>query len=405
VSGPRRTLNFFTAVGDSFGAGIAGKGFALSLAKQVDLRLSIFSLPGFDLGSQVHSPAEAAELRALAAKPLVPEFASFVRGAPSSRRWLCPQDWPRRGPAGMAPIQPRGMFVAHVFFEFDKLLPEEISFLEQADVVTTASDWATRVLYAHGLRQSATVHQGVELDIFHPHDRNVERPADLQGKFLVFSGGKYEYLKGTDLVIAAFSAFAQRRRDAVLLINAFNPWAWTQASLAHSPHFRFSPVQSYPSDLVRVLVDNGVPANRFRVLVPGPRPTLARTMAMSDCGLFPIRCEGGTNHFVMEFMACGRPLITTFSTGLADLLVPGENCVGLRQLQPVPANLVQPDPARGTWHEPSIDEIVAALEFLYESREVGERLARRGLVDIQRFAWPACAEHLLTLIDSLQRDR
>jgi len=401
-----RKLNFFTAVGDSFGAGIAGKGFALALAEKVDLRLSIFSSPGFDLATQVHSRAEVAALRLLAAKPVARESASFVRGAPSSRRWLCPADWPRR-PGTVAADSSvrrdgRGPFIAHVFFEFERLLREEIAFLNEADVVTTASDWATHVLLDHGVRQVATVHQGVELDIFHPLPPDSHRPPDLDGKFLVFSGGKYEYRKGTDLVIAAFAAFAERHRDAVLLINAFNPWTWTQSGLAHSPHFQFAPVAAYPSDLARVLVANGIPADRFRVLVPGDRTELARTMAMSDCGLFPIRCEGGTNHFLMEFMASGRPLIATHTTGLRDILRPGANCVALESLGHVAPNVATPDSERGTWQEPTVDEIVAALEFLYEHRGAGNRLARAGLTDVYHFDWPRRATRLLEIIDAAE---
>jgi glycosyltransferase involved in cell wall biosynthesis len=392
-------------VGDSYGAGVAGKGFALALAEKVDLRLSIFSPPGFDLAASVSSPADVAALRALAAKPVARDAASFVRGAPSSRRWLCPDDWPRRRPGQSLDEDVRGLFVAHIFFEFERLTPAEIDWLGEADLVTTASDWATRVLREHGIARVATAHQGVELDVFHPPVSAPRRPPDLDGKFLVFAGGKYEYRKGTDLAIASFAAFRQRHSDAVLVINAFNPWPWTQAGLAHSPHFRFSPIENYPQDLERILISNGIPPDGFRVLSPSPRTELAAVMAATDCGLFPIRAEGGTNHFLMEYMACGRPLVATYTTGLTDILRPGENCIALRSLRPVPANLAQPQPERGHWHEPSLEAIVAALELLYSSREHGEQLARQGLIDIQRFSWPRRADRLLELIADRKRDR
>lgn len=397
----RPPLNFFTAVGDFHGAGIAGKGFALALAEKVDLRLSIFAPPGTGPTSLVMSPADAARLASLAAKPVSTAFTSFVRGAPSSRRWLCPADWPRRGPGdGLA--ERRGLFVSHVFFEFETLTSEELAFLNEADVVTTASDWATEVLLAHGLLHVATVHQGLELDVFGPRQPDWHRSPDLQDKFLVFSGGKYEYRKGIDLTIAAFKAFTGRHHDAVLLINAFNPFQWTQSGLAQSSHFQFAPVREYPGDLARVLVANGIPEDRFRILGPSTRHELARAMAISDCGLFPIRCEGGTNHFLMEYMASGRPLVATYATGLTDILRPGVNCVALQSLRPVEPRITGSESGRGIWHEPPVDDIVASLEFLYQNRDAGEQLARAGTTDVLRFAWPRCADRLLAVIDAAE---
>lgn len=404
MSSSPRTLNFFTAVGDAFGAGVAGKGFALALAERVDLRLAIVSPPNVPWQSWMSSPEEIRALEALAEKNVSREASSFVRGAPIARRWHCPDDWLRRG-STLGHGNRRGAFVGHVFCEFERLLPEEIEFLRQADWITTGCDWATRVLIDHGLKRVATVHQGVELDLFHPPDAPVTRPPELEGKFLVFSGGKYEYRKGVDLTIAAFAAFAQRHADALLLINAFNPWPWSQRGLAVSPHFQFAPVQTYPDDFARVLVMNGIPSDRFRILEPGPRADLARTMAMSDCGVFPVRCEAGTNHFLMEYMACARPAIATYTSGLVDILRPGLNSVGLTSFRRVQPALTAAKTQRGLWNEPTVDEIVEALESLYRSEETRERLGRAAAQDMRPFAWPRCAERLLQVIDAAENEQ
>lgn len=396
-----RTLNFFTVVGDATGAGVAGKGFALALAERVDLRLAIVSPPNVRWQSRMSLPEEIRELEVLAEKGVSRDAPSFVRGAPMARRWHCPRDWPRRG-STLGEGNRRGAFVGHVFCEFERLLPEEIEFLRRADWITTGCDWATRVLLDHGMECVATVHQGVELDVFRPPDTPVTRPPDLEGKFLVFSGGKYEYRKGVDLTIAAFAAFAQRHSDAVLLINAFNPFPWSQGGLALSPHFRFEPLRTYPEDFARVLVQNGIPPDRFRILEPGPRTDLARTMAMSDCGLFPIRCEAGTNHFLMEYMACARPAIATYTSGLLDILRPELNSVGLTPFRQVQPALGVGETQRGQWNEPAVDEIVEALELLYWSEEKRERLGRAAAQDMHPFAWSRCAERLLQIIDAVE---
>ena len=36
----------------------------------------------------------------------------------------------------------------------------------------------------------------------------------------------------------------------------------------------------------------------------------------TDVGIFPSRCEAGTNLVMMEYMACGKPAIATVGTGL-----------------------------------------------------------------------------------------
>jgi glycosyltransferase involved in cell wall biosynthesis len=385
-------LNFFTNVGDHYGAGVAGKGFALALAGKLDLRLALAQPLPQDKVPKHGDPGEWQLLQRLSRKPPDPSLPSFVRGAPMARRWLCPEQWPRRG--ARSSVQ-RAPFVAHVFFEFEKLMPDEVAFLREADVVTSGSSWAEQVLAAHGL-PAATIHQGVNLTVFHPGES--ERPEHLRDRFVVWSGGKYEYRKGWDLVIAAFARFVQRRPDAFLIANAWNPWPATQAGLAHSPHFEFSPVERYPEDMGQVLIDNGIPEDSFELLSPSSRSQLARAMRRADCGLFPIRAEGGTNHFLMELMACGKPVIATHTTGLTDILRPGENCLALQELRAVTPNIVGPERDRGTWLEPTVAEIVAALDSLYGSADTRARLARGGLETIAGFAWDRCADRLLQVI-------
>ncbi len=398
------SLNFFTSLGDHFGAGIAGKGFSLALANRLELRLGIDVSDDFDWRIHIDSAYEASILQQLANKPPVPEHPSFVRGSLASLRWSCPKEWARSRHRQATDSSKPGLFISHIFFECERLTSSEIDWLNESDLVTSGSDWAAQVMIDNGLRRVATVHQGVELDIFRRPDTPLPRPVEWEGKFLIFTGGKYEYRKGVDLAIAAFAKFRQRHRDAFLLINAFNPWPSTQSGLLYSTHFRFRPIDNYPEDLERVLIDNDIPSDSFQVLQPTSRRNLASVMAMSDCGMFPIRCEGGTNHFLMEYMSCGRPLVATYTTGLTDILRPDENCVAIRPFTPVPVNFVKPDWQRGTWHEPGVDEIVEALERLYDSRDDGERLAERGLNDIQEFSWTRCADKLIKVIEDAIAD-
>jgi glycosyltransferase involved in cell wall biosynthesis len=96
--------------------------------------------------------------------------------------------------------------------------------------------------------------------------------------------------------------------------------------------------------------------------------------------LQPARAEACTSLPVKEAMACGLPVIAARNTGMLDILT-DENCLALRrQSAVIPINNL------GTegWGESDIDEIDAALEFVYQNREaaaaIGAR-ARQSLID------------------------
>jgi glycosyltransferase involved in cell wall biosynthesis len=72
--------------------------------------------------------------------------------------------------------------------------------------------------------------------------------------------------------------------------------------------------------------------------------------------------------------------------------------LALQELQVVTPNIVGPEPDRGLWYEPTVDEIVAAMDTLYESANTRTRLARGGLETIADLAWDRCADRLLQLI-------
>ncbi len=47
--------------------------------------------------------------------------------------------------------------------------------------------------------------------------RPLARTDQFEGKFWVFSGGKLDFRKGQDIVLAAFKRFAENHKDAVLV--------------------------------------------------------------------------------------------------------------------------------------------------------------------------------------------
>ena len=50
-------------------------------------------------------------------------------------------------------------------------------------------------------------------------------------------------------------------------------------------------------------------------------PELQRELYRNtDVGVFPNRCEGGTNLVLMEYMACGKPVIASCTSGHRDIV-------------------------------------------------------------------------------------
>src|SRR5690606_6281917 len=107
--------------------------------------------------------------------------------------------------------------------------------------------------------------QGVDTDLFRPVPQAVQRDPRFAGRFTVFSGGKLEYRKGQDLVVAAFKRFQQRRPEALLVAAWHNPWPEAAKSLAMSPHLTAAPGTGADGrlDVAGWLAANGLPENAF----------------------------------------------------------------------------------------------------------------------------------------------
>ena len=108
-------------------------------------------------------------------------------------------------------------------------------------------------------------------------------------------------------------------------------------------------------------VANGLNPDQVLDLGALPNAELPRLYREMDVGVFPNRCEGGTNLVAMECMGCGVPLVISSNTGHLDLIA-ADRCIPLRRQVVVPG-----DDHLG-WGESDVEEIVEAL-------------ARGGLVD------------------------
>ncbi len=108
-----------------------------------------------------------------------------------------------------------------IAFEDTRFHPAEIERAGRFAKLIAISSWNEAILKSLGFQNVVLARQGIAPELFHP------RPGKglLPGRFVVFSGGKLEYRKGQDLVLAAFRQFQARHPEALLMAAWQSPHA------------------------------------------------------------------------------------------------------------------------------------------------------------------------------------
>jgi glycosyltransferase involved in cell wall biosynthesis len=285
--------------------------------------------------------------------------------------------------------------VGYTFFERDRLnLENTCRAKEYYEIIVAGSTWCEGILTEHGFTATETIIQGVDTGLFHP---KADDKAEYRNKFVIFSGGKLELRKGQDLVIKAVSILQNKYPD-VLLVNAwYNPWTPVIETMVISPYIRFEmPRGDYFRAVSHLLSLNGVDPARSVTVPPMAHGKMAEIYRDSDIGLFPNRCEGGTNLVLMEYMACGKPVIASYTSGHKDVLSPA-NSIPLKSLHPFAVR----DQGGGLlyrWEEPELDEIVASLEWAYGHRDELKAIGHTAGRDLAQNTWEKAARRFHELL-------
>jgi glycosyltransferase involved in cell wall biosynthesis len=254
------------------------------------------------------------------------------------------------------------------------------------DVIAAGSTWCEGVLRQQGLSNTRTIIQGVDRSVFNP---SANRKDLFNDRFVVYSGGKFELRKGQDLVIRAFAELARRHHDVLLVASWFNPWVNYMDSMRLSRHIDYEPGQSFDATMDRLLSANGLGRDQVLLLPPAPHHEMGRVYKNCDVGIFPNRCEGGTNLVLMEFMACGKPAIASFSTGHKDV-VSSRNSLLLEDLETIQITDGQGG-LHSVWDDPNLDELIEKLEWAYQHPEKLADLGQRAGEDLKAHTWEASA--------------
>ena len=275
-------------------------------------------------------------------------------------------------------------------FEYD--LSNEFT-LENAakfELVFGGCRWNQEVLKKHGMPNTDLFLHGIDSSLFYP------RRKKNQNRFIVFSGGKLEYRKGQDIVVAAFRQFSKRHSEAVLATVWQNPWGISTNDLVNTGYVD-GDIDVDENGCQRIeewAIRNGISPSQIVDFGTVPNESMPELYSQASVAVFASRCEGGTNMVAMEAMASGVPCILSANTGHLDLMTE-DNCYPLlEQTQLTTQNLT----GKEDWRESNVDELVDALERVYQDRDEANMRSAQGAKFMGDWTWEKRTQPLIERI-------
>jgi glycosyltransferase involved in cell wall biosynthesis len=250
------------------------------------------------------------------------------------------------------------------------------------NTVVCGSSWMRFKMEQLGLK-AGVAFQGVDYDIFKPASEAL--PAH---PFTVFIGAKFELRKGQDIALAAMKIFMKRHPETRLIAAVGNHWPETMRSMESSPHIDFQYLDGVPwkDQVANCLAHNGICLNKVTLPDIKDHLEMAALYKRAHVGLFPNRCEAGTNLVMCEAIACGIPVIANAQTGHADV----SECIPLELAE---GHTTDPD---GWFEQDSIEEIVDNLELAYSNPTYYRGLGLAAAETIkEKLSWSGCAKAIL----------
>ena len=261
------------------------------------------------------------------------------------------------------------------------------------DMFIAISQWNADYLKSLDVGPVHLCYQGIDPSLFHP------APASglYKDRFVIFSGGKFEYRKGQDIVLAAFKRFHAKHPDALLVTCWQNLLMPDGAAFALAGHCASVPTaaKNYGLQITPWLLKQGLPPGSFIDLPFTHNLLMPAILNECDMALFPNRCEGGTNLVAMECMACGIPTYVSYNTGQKDLV----DLIGAGALRR--QGTVKPTPSMQTvegWGETDVEEVVEAMEKTYANRTQAKSEAALVAKRMKGWAWSGLNEKLLQIV-------
>ncbi len=265
----------------------------------------------------------------------------------------------------------RGKRIGWPIFELDKFNDLELHHLKSQDELIVCSQWAREICIDNRINIPINV---VPLGV----DSTIFSPARLSrsGKTVFINVGKKELRKGHDVILKCFNrAFTEDDNVELWMV-------WGNRILDNS----------YPAES-KAWTDMYENSKLGKKIVlhewQNSQRDIANLFNRADCGLFP-SCAEGFNLDLLEAMACGLPVITTYYSAHTEF-ANGEN-----------AYLVMPSElesaydgiwfmGQGQWMKITDslqDGIVQLMKTTHERKQRGEDLFNKhGVETAKQFSW------------------
>ena len=279
----------------------------------------------------------------------------------------------------------------YTFFE-NELTKTSLENAKHFDTIVAGSSWCEQKLRVAGIEQTKILIQGIDPELFYPGKQK-----ENDNLFVIFSGGKFELRKGQDLVLRAFKILQQKYKDIILINAWYNFWQDAIDTMYNSSHIKFKYKGNNWQDVMQTVYKiNEIDASKIFTIPLVPNEKLRELYLKSDVGLFPNRCEGGTNLVMMEYMACGKPVIASYNSGHKDTLT-DDNSLPLMTMNDFrlfddDRNLI------ADWSEPDLDEIISKVEFAYHNRDKMKDIGNNAAEHFKQFTWTHTAGKLMEII-------
>jgi len=283
----------------------------------------------------------------------------------------------------------------YTVFEHNFLNNEDVNLLTSSyDYFITACKWAEDALRNAGITNVTTINHGIDPMVFNTFYAEKEYFKD---KFVIFSGGKFEFRKGQDVIVRAYKHLQDKYDDVVLVGCWYNPWQSSFNTMKSTKFINFAPQSAdYETAIREVLFSNGIDLNRVVLPKYAPNYMMARLYRNSDVGIFTNRCEAGTNLVLMEYMACGKPAIVTYSSGNRDVV--DENAaILLKELRN--CEIRYNDRVIANWDDPNLGEVIEKLEWAYHNRDSLKNIGQKaGELMHSKYTWKNIAGQFMDVI-------
>ncbi len=282
--------------------------------------------------------------------------------------------------------------IGYAFFEYE-LTTQSLQHLKKYDLVLVGSTWNKKKLEQAGVKNVEVLIQGVDPEIFYTSESENDKKF-----FKIFSGGKFELRKGQDLVLKAVKILQQKYSDIVLVNAWYNFWPSTMSLMSKSNHIKYELIgKNWEEYMLNLYKMNSIDSSRILTLPLVANDKSREIYMYTDLGLFPNRAEGGTNLVLMEYMACGKPVIASSTTGHKDILT-DQNALQLKKMKEFKVYNDKKE-LIADWEEADIDEIISQIEFAYFNRDEINKIGANAAAHLKQFTWESTANNLLKLLN------